>query len=114
MISCVNRSSQAFCGDAQTRGRSRSPLLELYTRSIFSQGEQKIPSELLPPAAADRSWGVRLMEKRSKKEDEKLSTEAGQVQFLLNGCVERNRFAVRRAHCATPLTANLTCAESGV
>jgi hypothetical protein len=42
--------------------------------------EVRIGSELLPPAAADGARGVRLMETRSENEDEKLSTEPGQLQ----------------------------------
>jgi len=45
----------------------------------FRRREEKIRSELLPPAAADRAWGVGLMESESNREDEKLSTEAGQL-----------------------------------
>jgi hypothetical protein len=66
-------------GDTNTRSRSRSPLLELYTQSVFGEAKKKI-RWLLPPAAADCAWGVRLMEIGSKREDEKLSTEAGQLQ----------------------------------
>jgi tetratricopeptide (TPR) repeat protein len=61
------------------RGRSRSRHLELYTRSIFGGLKKKYP-ELLPPAAADCTWGIRLMETRSRNEDDKLSTEPGQLQ----------------------------------
>ncbi len=81
MTMAVNRSPQAFLGHAHARGRSRSPLLELYMQSVFCEANKKIPSELLPPSAADCAWGVRLMERGSKREDEKLSTEAGQVQY---------------------------------
>jgi hypothetical protein len=75
----INRSLHAFVGDIQARGRRRSPLLELYTKSIFGEGRKKSAQELLPPAAADRAWGVALMERGSNTEDEKLSTEAGQL-----------------------------------
>ncbi len=71
---------RGICVDTNARGRARSRLLELYTQSVFCRAKEKIRTELLPPAAADCAWGVRLMERRSKKEDEKLSTEAGQVQ----------------------------------
>ena len=80
MIMNVNRSAQQFAADTKPRGRRRSPLLELYTKSIFGEGERKSAPELLPPAATDCAWGIRLMERRSKTEDEKLSTEAGQLQ----------------------------------
>jgi len=80
MTMALNPSIQAFVGDTQARGRSRSPLLELYTQSIFGEAGKKISPDLLPPAAADCVWGVRLMERVSKTEDEKLSTEAGQLQ----------------------------------
>ena len=79
MIMALNRSVPAFVGDTEARGRRRLPLVELYTQSIFGAGKKKINSELLPPAAADRASGVGLMERRSKREDEKLSTEAGQL-----------------------------------
>jgi hypothetical protein len=36
----VNRSLKAFVGDTQARGRRRSPLLELYTQSIFAKGRK--------------------------------------------------------------------------
>jgi probable HAF family extracellular repeat protein len=49
--------------DTNARAWARSRRLELYTRSI-SGGPKKIRPELLPPAAADRAWGVRLMEIR--------------------------------------------------
>ena len=67
-------------GDASARGRSRSRRLELYRQSIFGGPKKKTRSELLPPAAADRAGGVRLMETRLRNEDEKLSTEPGQLQ----------------------------------
>jgi len=67
-------------GDTNTRGRSRSPLLELYTQTVFGEAKKKIRSGLLPPGGANCAWGVRMKEKRSKTEDEKLSTEAGQLQ----------------------------------
>jgi hypothetical protein len=51
----------------------------------FWRRKEKINSELLPPAAADRAWGVGLMERGSKREDEKLSTEAGQLQKVNSG-----------------------------
>jgi hypothetical protein len=35
------RSSQAFVGDTQARGRRRSPLLKLYMQSIFGEGKKK-------------------------------------------------------------------------
>jgi hypothetical protein len=46
----------------------------------FWRTEEKIRSELLPPAAADCAVGVRLMETRSRNEDDKPSTEPGQLQ----------------------------------
>ena len=80
MIMNAQPSQYGISGDTNTRGRSRSPLLELYTQSVFGEAKKKIRSELLPPAAADCAWGVRLMEIGSKREDKKLSTEAGQLQ----------------------------------
>jgi hypothetical protein len=47
---------------------------------IFGGPKKKIRPELLPLAAADRTVGVRLMETRSTREDEKLSTETGQLR----------------------------------
>src|ERR1022692_4176970 len=61
MIMDAKPSQPVICRDTKARGRSRSPLLELYTRSIF-RGTEKNPRELLPPSAADCAWGVRLME----------------------------------------------------
>lgn len=78
MIMSAKRLQHEISGDADARGQSRSPLLQLYTRSIFP-GPKKKSAELLPPAAADRAVGVRWMETRSRNEDEKLSTEPGQL-----------------------------------
>ena len=50
-------SQESICGDTNTRGQARSPLLELYTRSILCGLNQKIPSELLAPSAPDRATG---------------------------------------------------------
>jgi hypothetical protein len=85
MIMNAQPSQYGISGDTNTRARSRSPLLELYTRTAFGEAKQKINSELLPPAAADCAWGVRLMKRESKREDEKLSTEAGQLQLSIPG-----------------------------
>lgn len=52
----------------------------LILRTAFSGPKKKIRPELLPPAAAYRTAGVRLMEARSRREDEKLSTETGQLR----------------------------------
>ncbi len=38
----VNRPLQAFVGDTKARGPRRSPLLELYTQSIFGKGKKKL------------------------------------------------------------------------
>ncbi len=75
--------------DTNTRGRTRSPVLKLYTQTVFGEAKNSRPG-LLPPAAADRAVGVRLMETRSRREDEKLSTETGQVQYRLSldACAE--------------------------
>jgi hypothetical protein len=82
MIINAKPSQRGICGDANVRGRARSRRLELYTRSIFGGLKKTIRSEPLPPAAADCAWGVRLMETRSRNEDDKLSTEPGQLQIL--------------------------------
>lgn len=37
----VNRPLQAFVGDTKARDPRRSPLLELYTQSIFGEGKKK-------------------------------------------------------------------------
>jgi len=80
MIMNAQPSQHGISGDTKARGRARSRRLELYTRSIFGGLKKKIGPELLPPAAADCAWGVRLMETRSRNEDDKLSTELGQLQ----------------------------------
>ena len=79
MIMNAKPSQRENYGDTNARGRARSRHLELYTRSIF-RGLKKKSAELLPPAAADRTVGVGLMETRSRNEDKKLSTEPGQLQ----------------------------------
>jgi hypothetical protein len=67
-------------GDAKARGRSRSRRLELYTRSIFGGLKRKYAQSFCRLAAPDRAWGVGLMQTRSRNEDDKLSTEPGQLQ----------------------------------
>ena len=47
----------------------------------FWRSEEKIRPERLPPAAADCAVSVRLMETRSRNEDDKLSTEPGQLHY---------------------------------
>jgi hypothetical protein len=79
VIMIAKQLQREISGDADARGQSRSPLLELYTRSIF-RGLKRKSTELLPPAAADRAVGVRWMETRLRNKDEKLSTEPGQLQ----------------------------------
>ena len=79
MIMNAKLSQREIFGDTNARGQSRSRLLELYTRMIFDGLKKKIRSELLPPAAADCAVGVRSMETRSRNEDDKLSTEPGQL-----------------------------------
>jgi hypothetical protein len=37
----LQRLAQAFIRDIQARGQRRSPLLELYTQSIFGEGKKK-------------------------------------------------------------------------
>jgi len=37
----LKQSLQSFVGDIQARGQWRSPLLELYTKSIFGEGKKK-------------------------------------------------------------------------
>jgi len=41
MTMAFNRSLQAFVGNTEARGQGRSPLLELYTQSIFGEGKKK-------------------------------------------------------------------------
>jgi hypothetical protein len=55
------------------------PLLELYTRSVFCGGKKKSAQSFCRLRRQTAHGGVRLMERGSKREDEKLSTEAGQV-----------------------------------
>ena len=81
MIMNAKPSQRGICGDAKAGGRARSRRLELYTRSIFGGLKKKSARSLLPPAAADCAWGVRLMETRSRNEDDKLSTEPGQLHL---------------------------------
>ena len=86
MIRNAQPSQYEISGDTNTRGRSRSPILEPYTQTVFGEAKKKIRSELLPPAAADCAWGVRLMVRGSKREDDKLSTKAGQLHRLGSSC----------------------------
>jgi hypothetical protein len=72
---------QAIFGDTKTRGQARSPLLESYTRTVFRGINQKIPSELLPPAAADCAAG-KIDAKNEDDEDDKLSTKPGQLHHI--------------------------------
>ncbi len=81
MIMNAQLSQHGISGDTNARGRARSRRLELYTRSIFGGLKKKCAQSFCRPAAADCAWGVRLMERGSKREDEKLSTEAGQLQL---------------------------------
>src|SRR5208283_3424846 len=101
MIMNAKPLQRGICGDTNARGRARSRLLELYTQSKFRRAEEKIHPELLPPAAADCAWGVRLIDRGSKKEDEKLSTEAGQVHFecILSDDCSLPHFAVVCGKC---------------
>jgi hypothetical protein len=85
---------QANFGDTKTRGRARSPLLERYTRTFFRALNQKIPSELLPPAAADCATG-KIDPKNEDDEDEKVSTETGQVQYSLSSSLVRSSLRQR-------------------
>src|SRR5450631_3590804 len=55
----------------------------------FRRTEEKIRPERLPPAAADCAWGVRWMETRSRNEDDKLSTEPGQLHRQLGPAPRR-------------------------
>jgi hypothetical protein len=80
MIPKDQSSLHEICGHAKARGRARSRHLALYTRSIFRELKKKLARRLLPPAAADCAVGVRLMETISRNEDDKLSTEPGQLQ----------------------------------
>jgi hypothetical protein len=85
---------QANFGDTKTRGRARSPLLERYTRTFFRALNQKIPSELLPPAAADCATG-KIDPKNEDDEDEKVSTETGQVHRIrFNSFSSRSRSSI--------------------
>jgi hypothetical protein len=74
-------SLQSICGDTNARGQARSPLLELYTRSIFTGLNQKIPSELLPALARGQITLGKINAKNEDDEDEKLSTKPGQLQL---------------------------------
>ncbi len=74
-------SQQSICGDTNTRGHARSPLLELYTRSVFGELNQKIPSELLPALARGQTAPGKIDAKNEDDEDEKLSTKPGQLQL---------------------------------
>jgi hypothetical protein len=72
-------SQRGICGDSKGQGSSEISAPGALYAIDFRRTEEKIP-ELLPPAAADCVWGVRLMETRSRNEDDKLSTEPGQFQ----------------------------------
>jgi hypothetical protein len=89
MITTVQPAQHGISGDTKARGRARSRRLELYARSIFGRTEDKIRPELLPPAPADCAWGVRLMETRSRNEDDKLSTEPGQLHKAMLVAITR-------------------------
>jgi hypothetical protein len=80
MIMNAQPSLRQICGDAKARGRARSRYLELYTRSIFGGLKKKSARSFCRLAAADRAWGVRLMQTRSRNEYDKLSIEPGQLQ----------------------------------
>ena len=73
-------SQRSICGDPNPTGQARSPLLELYTRSIFPGLNQKIPSELLPALARGQTALGKIDAKNEDDEDEKLSTKPGQLQ----------------------------------
>jgi hypothetical protein len=80
MIMNAQVSLLEICGDAKAQGSSEiSAPGALYAVDFRRTGE-KIRPELLPPAAADCAWGVRLMETRSRSEDDKLSIEPGHLQ----------------------------------
>jgi hypothetical protein len=61
----------------------RSPLLELYRRSIFCGLNQKNPSGASGRAARGQTISARINAKERRDEDEKLSTEAGQLQTVI-------------------------------
>jgi hypothetical protein len=65
---------------ACSRGKAGGMIMNAKLLLQFSADRKKIRPELLPLAAADRTVGVRLMETRSTREDEKLSTETGQLR----------------------------------
>ena len=65
--------------DTNARGRARSPLLELYTWSIFGGLKRKSAQSFCRLRRQTALGGVRLIETISRNEDDKLSTEPGQL-----------------------------------
>lgn len=83
MITNAKQSAREICGDTTAQGPIEISAPGALYAVDFWRTEEKMRSELLPPAAADRAWGVRLMETGSRSEDDKLSTEPGQLQCSL-------------------------------
>src|SRR5271156_3828723 len=68
-------------GDTNPKGRSRSPLLELYARSLKSEREEKIGARSFCRLRRQTAPGLYVRRgQKDGKRDYKLSTETGQVQ----------------------------------
>jgi hypothetical protein len=79
MIMNAKPSQRGNCEDTNARGRARSRRLELYTRSIFGGLKKKSAKSFCRLRRQTALGGVRLMETRSRSEDDKLSIEPGQL-----------------------------------
>src|SRR5271155_5199160 len=67
-------------GDTNPKGRSRSPLLELYARSLKSEREEKIGARSFCRLRRQTAPGLYVRRgQKDGKRDYKLSTETGQV-----------------------------------
>jgi hypothetical protein len=82
MIMNAKPLQRGICGDTNARGRARSRRLELYTQSIFGGLRKKSSQSFCRLRRQTALGGVRLMETRSRNEDDKLSTEPGQLQTI--------------------------------
>ena len=79
MITAAKQLHGGICGDDHAGGRSRSRLLVLYTRSIFG-GRRKNPLRASAACGARLRCGCKIDGERLRNEDDKLSTEPGQLQ----------------------------------
>lgn len=80
MIMNAKPSLRAISGDAKAQGSIEISAPGALYAVDFWRTEEKIRSELLPPAAADRACYGKCLKTMSRNEDDKLSTEPGQLQ----------------------------------